>query len=381
MDALLMRARALTQAPDHHWAGLFRETFLQDIAALERLFGSGCSDDILFLVRDDAESAAFAPSPLAHRSLTALLNPTADVDPIQVLRKTSDACLPAIGDGGVKWRESFYLNLIACCHFELTVATYERSETGPPHLLRRVAKRVYASPVSVQLEHHEDGPVTTYPKIYFTVEDFDTAFSSLAVMEREVLSVDLHLCLPPMAVPPPPTTPPVAPSSKVTGNVVPTTVVVPQQGYHSDDGVIVSGDEPGSPSQPSLSPGTPSSAEFHRERQIAIFSGSIGYAKLASCFQVKQGRRVLRSKVEYINMVGPGRKGLCQVAVRDPYAAPSIPPAAATLHLMRKALFLLKADTAAEPLPPVLQTSLTFINVHWEAVITDLNSWLPDEAP
>lgn len=28
-----------------------------------------------------------------------------------------DACLPAIGDGGVKWRESFYLNLVLFCCF------------------------------------------------------------------------------------------------------------------------------------------------------------------------------------------------------------------------------------------------------------------------
>eukprot|EP00668_Euglena_longa_P021141 GGOE01026303.1.p2 GENE.GGOE01026303.1~~GGOE01026303.1.p2 ORF type:complete len:184 (-),score=35.19 GGOE01026303.1:491-1042(-) len=148
----------------------------------------------------------------------------------------------------------------------------------------------------------------------------------------------------------------------------------------TDDGGSISEEERSCPDlhavhQSSLVPPQP----HKRDRKVTIFSGSIPYSKLVSCFLVKQHRRIRRSAVEYINMVGPGGKGVCQVAVRDPYGPGDTAEPVAT-SLLRKAWGVLSAEPKGEAAPPVLQTSLTSINVHWQAIIEDLNSWLPEEA-
>eukprot|EP00667_Euglena_gracilis_P028630 EG_transcript_36748 len=154
MDELLMRARALKSAPAHRWGALFRDTFVQDNGMVERLFGEGCSDDILFFVSTSPETWETPPP----GSLGGSPKPQAEAH-IRVLRKTVDAVIPSVCDGGIRWRETFYLNLIASCHFELVVSTYHRVGAAAPRLLHRVAKRVYASPSSLQPEKADLGAV------------------------------------------------------------------------------------------------------------------------------------------------------------------------------------------------------------------------------
>ena len=78
-------------------------------------------------------------------------------------------------------RRHFFLIQIATCHFQLTVAIYERKPNQPPRLLDQVSKRVYASPSSTRMCKKSHSYTNSYPKIHFTVDDFDVIFSDLTV--------------------------------------------------------------------------------------------------------------------------------------------------------------------------------------------------------
>eukprot|EP01012_Entosiphon_sulcatum_P017475 TRINITY_DN22247_c0_g1_i1.p1 TRINITY_DN22247_c0_g1~~TRINITY_DN22247_c0_g1_i1.p1 ORF type:complete len:320 (-),score=62.44 TRINITY_DN22247_c0_g1_i1:32-940(-) len=249
---------------------------------------------------------------------------------VSALRRTTELDLDW-SNTTILWQETFYLNVITQCHFVLACSVFTRTNPHDRyHLINRVSKRVYASPVHTSMSSKVDC-TESYPLIYFTVDDFDSVFSALTVGPHGALNVELLVHVPP---------------------------------------------------------------EFATEslHNVAIFSGSVGYEKLRETFSKKKGSGWNWAKRtephQYIDMRGPGGKGRAQVAVSlcqeraseglavptIPEEAPSTPPKQPWLANLSALLATASHGKALTTEP--LCTCLTFINVHWESIVHDLQEHL-----
>eukprot|EP00002_Diphylleia_rotans_P035739 TRINITY_DN7829_c0_g1_i1.p1 TRINITY_DN7829_c0_g1~~TRINITY_DN7829_c0_g1_i1.p1 ORF type:complete len:323 (-),score=54.45 TRINITY_DN7829_c0_g1_i1:588-1556(-) len=166
------------------WYGAFHEFFLQ-ISREE-------TDDLLFFVKNKG----------FYNQETG--------DPIFVRRNhpTTSSTIPTRSDPLVNWEESFFLNAVCNC-FQYTLSfavcakkTQSVSKPGPGNgspsegeshsFLRRwrvihcISKNVYATPSRQRMDKtKDDRHATTYPEIFFCIDDFEHIFHDAAVRNRD----------------------------------------------------------------------------------------------------------------------------------------------------------------------------------------------------
>ncbi|KAJ9450806.1 hypothetical protein DIPPA_03940 [Diplonema papillatum] len=92
----------------------------------------------------------------------------------------------------LNWKNTLYLNLITNWRFELVVATVSPT-TGAPQTWTK--RRVFASPqravCGVKDQAKEVKYEDTFPEIYFNIEDWNEAFTTLRVCPKTVFTVEL----------------------------------------------------------------------------------------------------------------------------------------------------------------------------------------------
>lgn len=110
---------------------------------------------------------------------------------IEVYRRDSKK-LPFLTDFNYDWEETVYLNLILHeFEYTLTCAICTQSGAKDLEILKRHSKRVFASPSKRDLQSKGTEEEITYPNIYFTIDDFDSAFNEMIVKENEMVCVEL----------------------------------------------------------------------------------------------------------------------------------------------------------------------------------------------
>ncbi|CAG8708031.1 15067_t:CDS:2 [Rhizophagus irregularis] len=160
-------------AGDPRWPNLFEEFFLVN--------SDTKNDDLLFFVRQ------------THSE-------NENLDPVFVKRKTTPNSLPPLDDA-VLWKETFFLNLIVQLPCKLTVAVCTRTpndnSNGPNQKTsmtcskKHVSKRVYALPTKSRMDVKETSMECSYPLIYYVIDDYEDMFEHLIVTDGEYLCVEL----------------------------------------------------------------------------------------------------------------------------------------------------------------------------------------------
>ncbi|KAI8615331.1 hypothetical protein BC830DRAFT_309986 [Chytriomyces sp. MP71] len=277
--------------------------------------------------------------------------------------------------------------------------------------LRRIAKKVYAAPYKSRMDV-KDAFMNecAYPLVYYTVNDYESSDLHLHIQEKEYLCVELSVMVADqdqgggyghsstasvMPLPPPvaddPTPFPVPDGFKkvvLFQGAVPYTALL--------DIFMQKGARPVGSGAVSSSSGT---------------TGS-GWGNLASkSLSSLNGRGSVTApaeRTEYIMMRGPRGKGVCQVAICENILAdrpevqissPALPQSApgasapssllnmlggtvkAGISILRSGLGAVGADDAALPgntpgagfrKPDALRCSMTYVNVPWHSIISDL---------
>ncbi|KAJ3305863.1 hypothetical protein HDV03_000972 [Kappamyces sp. JEL0829] len=327
------------------------------------------ADDILFFVRQ------YVPS---FKSSSGSIN---DLEPVVVKRRVAGQT-PALNDV-IDWKQSFFLNLISQMPCTLTVAicTKDEHQTGKKDILdpnssspdlasgsgskrangmmatRRITKKVYASPYKSRMDV-KDAFMNecSFPLVYYTVNDFDNQDLHLSISAGEYLCTELSITIPNV------------PSSE--GYTRGTSLVA---------GISVADDPDPFPLPPDYS-------------KVVLFQGAVSFKALSDVYQQKGvaaanqlksrwGRKdslAVGVRTEYVLMRGPHGKGQCQVAIQEPASPRSSPPPATILGFLKDTI---KSQlTSAEPeanqdpvsAPEKLDCSLTFINVPWQSIATDM---------
>ncbi|PKK62581.1 hypothetical protein RhiirC2_759402 [Rhizophagus irregularis] len=165
-------------AGDPRWPNLFEEFFLVN--------SDTKNDDLLFFVRQ------------THSE-------NENLDPVFVKRKTTPNSLPPLDDA-VLWKETFFLNLIVQLPCKLTVAVCTRTpndnSNGPNQKTsmtcskKHVSKRVYALPTKSRMDVKETSMECSYPLIYYVIDDYEDMFEHLIVTDGEYLCVELAVTIP-----------------------------------------------------------------------------------------------------------------------------------------------------------------------------------------
>lgn len=97
----------------------------------------------------------------------------------------------------VRWKETFYLNLVVQLKCYLTIAICKKSTSpdGKPTMsaISYVTKRVYASPNKTRMDRKGAEYSCSFPLIYFNVEDFEDAFSNVVINTEEFFCVELSV--------------------------------------------------------------------------------------------------------------------------------------------------------------------------------------------
>jgi len=122
-------------------------------------------------------------------------------DPIFVRRKVTSE-MPQLTDI-VDWKETFFLNVVVQTPSMLTVAVCRRGTgdhdggKGKMVAIRRVMKKVYASPYKTRMDVKSSGGAEcSYPLIYYSIDDYDCQDLHLTIAEGEYLCVELAVIVP-----------------------------------------------------------------------------------------------------------------------------------------------------------------------------------------
>ncbi|KAH3752598.1 uncharacterized protein KIAA0930 homolog isoform X2 [Dreissena polymorpha] len=150
------------------WTSLFERYFLTNETS------DGTRDDMLFYVRKEKAE---------HRLL-----PKAE---IEVYRKDSKK-QPSFDDTTINWEETVYLNIILH-QFVYTMTCAVCTRTAEKHLqcLKKYSQRVYASPSKRRMDSKGTQEEICYPNIFFTVDNFEEAFTDIVVQDSELVTVQL----------------------------------------------------------------------------------------------------------------------------------------------------------------------------------------------
>ncbi|CAC5385054.1 Uncharacterized protein KIAA0930 homolog,Uncharacterized protein KIAA0930 [Mytilus coruscus] len=106
---------------------------------------------------------------ISNEKVTDLKNKSFLKPEIEVYRKDSKL-KPSLQDESVDWEETVYLNII---------------------LHQKFSQRVYPSPSKRQMDSKGTHEEIAYPNIYFTVDNFDDAFTDIIVRDSEMVCVEL----------------------------------------------------------------------------------------------------------------------------------------------------------------------------------------------
>jgi hypothetical protein len=258
----------------------------------------------------------------------------------------------------VLWKETFFLNLIVQLNCYLTVAVCRRNSINPKEeggngkptmssLLKLYTKQVYALPSKSRVDIKDSTWECSYPLIYYAVEDYEDMFDQLILGENEYLCVELSASL-----------------SNSSG-------------------------EKTSLNGPFLS--APSGTK------ISLFQGAASYASLVPIFKHKSSIKNKRFKLtstgdnapEYIMMRGPRGKGHAQVAVScftpdkndiDSSGSSDLSNTSFLSSLKRLSLAPHANDSRGSGLP-LLKCCITFVNIPWTSIASDLlNTPLPPKS-
>lgn len=160
--------------PSRFWAEIFQMYFVaqqEDKRVQEQ-------DDMLYFVRAEGMLPADALEDAGGQAFFAV-------------RKESPQ-VPMLHDITVDWEQTVYLNAIMHqFEYRLAVAVCERKEDGGLRVLRKVARRVYASPCSRRMDVKEAEMVYTYPQMYFIIDDFEDCFGEMTIGEGQQIAVQL----------------------------------------------------------------------------------------------------------------------------------------------------------------------------------------------
>ncbi|KAL5006379.1 hypothetical protein ScPMuIL_015185 [Solemya velum] len=155
---------------NHFWTSLFSKYFL-----VAGSTSDDSRDDMLFYVRK-------LPDKGGRTFLKA---------EVEVFRKDSKK-LPSAEIPQWTGRRRFYLNIILH-QFEYTVtcALCTRTDEKQLQILKKFSQRVYPSPSRRRMDSKGTGEEIAYPNIFFTVDNFEEAFSDIVVRDSEMVCVEL----------------------------------------------------------------------------------------------------------------------------------------------------------------------------------------------
>ncbi|CAH3039990.1 unnamed protein product [Pocillopora meandrina] len=110
---------------------------------------------------------------------------------VAVFRKDSKV-LPSLGDPGIDWEESVYLNLILHqFEYTLTCAICTKPQEKEMRVLSRISQKVYASPNRRRMDSKGSSAEISYPNIFFILDNFEETFRDFALQENEMVCVEL----------------------------------------------------------------------------------------------------------------------------------------------------------------------------------------------
>ncbi|XP_063401040.1 uncharacterized protein KIAA0930 homolog [Mytilus trossulus] len=160
----------ITNEVSKFWTELFSKYFLKS-----SLGSDDGRDDMLFYIRKSPD--------LKNKSF---LKPE-----IEVYRKDSKL-KPSLQDESVDWEETVYLNIILHqFEYTITCAVCTRTSNKELQILKKFSQRVYPSPSKRQMDSKGTHEEIAYPNIYFTVDNFDDAFTDIIVRDSEMVCVEL----------------------------------------------------------------------------------------------------------------------------------------------------------------------------------------------
>ncbi|CAF1390368.1 unnamed protein product [Adineta ricciae] len=161
----------VVQQLNQEWPSIFRTYFLSKTTRLPQIAtGATSDDDLVFYVTNKID----------------------DNSQIKVFRHHDEKRQPKPGAVDYDWEETTYLNLVLH-QFEYTVTTAVCIKTNDKRLqiLKRLSTRVYASPSRRDMENKGSEEKITYPKLYFTVDNFEETFCEMFVNEGQMVCVEL----------------------------------------------------------------------------------------------------------------------------------------------------------------------------------------------
>ncbi|GES99651.1 hypothetical protein RCL_jg16178.t2 [Rhizophagus clarus] len=235
-----------------------------------------------------------------------------NLDPVFVKRKTTPNSLPPLDDA-VLWKETFFLNLIVQLPCKLTVAVCTRTpndnSNGPNQKTsmtcskKHVSKRVYALPTKSRMDVKETSMECSYPLIYYVIDDYEDMFEHLIVTDGEYLCVELAVTIP---------------------NKSDDDDDLSDRDNDSDDdyyGTSTNINKHSNKFRRSMTNGP--FPQPSNDSKITLFQGAASYSNLLEIYKQKAANKLnkrfkmgpVTPPTEYIMMRGPGGKGHAQVAI------------------------------------------------------------------
>ncbi|XP_072034034.1 LOW QUALITY PROTEIN: uncharacterized protein KIAA0930 homolog [Amphiura filiformis] len=112
---------------------------------------------------------------------------------LEVYRKDSKN-LPSLGDPGIDWEETVYLNLILQQYeYILTCAVCTKTRDKMA-IHKKDSVPVYASPSRRRMDKKGVESEVSYPNLFFFIDNFDEVFGDVTVQEGQMLCVELVAC-------------------------------------------------------------------------------------------------------------------------------------------------------------------------------------------
>ena len=323
------------------------------------------ADDILFFVRQHVSS---------FKSSTGSIN---DLDPVIVKRRIAGQT-PSLSDV-IDWKQSFFLNLICQLPCTLTVAVCKKDDPkskssqifdpSQPQQAdqekksamtasKRITKKVYASPYKSRMDAKD--PTTnecSYPLVYYTINDFEVETLHSIMVPGDYLCAELSVTIP---------------DNPNSAAYVQATSLVSE--------ITIDQDRDPFPLPPNYT-------------KVILFQGAVSFKALSDVYQQKgvaalnqmksgwgkKDNSINQPRTEYVLMRGPHGKGQCQgnlfftlVAIQQPDAVmPSIPPPG-VLGFLKDAFKNNSSESITIDAPDKLDCSMTFTNVPWQSIASDL---------
>lgn len=216
----------------------------------------------------------------------------------------------------IDWPATFLLNLVCQTQFYLIVTVCRRSVMIDRRTVlvveQQVIRRVFASHHEIRVESRrrlDAIPPSSYPLIYFGIDDVEEAFSDFAVGAEQVLCVEL-----------------VAAFDKTLPRAAP------------GDGLV----------------------DYDEDPCFAVlFQGAVAYEALTEASQAKGRRSLIGADARTILMRGPHGKGMSQVALTHPRG------------LIDSVLGRLRRSQDSVDATGGLHCGLVFVNLPWQSIVAD----------